>query len=633
MSTVRSWLISQGLISPHDLPSPSGEFRLECPECQHHAQKLYVNALGKGASCKHCGYEVSWRKFQRRYEPPTPQEIALESFVSNCQKALGPYRGYLRDRGFEDTTIDQLRFGYADISSLPVPDGVDHEIGLAVDGQWYFAERLIIPYLVDGLTVKVRARANPDDPYQKIKYLDRPGAEALPYHPAPIDPSKPVIITEGEFDAAILFQNGYQSIGIPGANNFKKSWVREYPDLYLAFDSDETGRKAAAKVFSTIEEIRNIELPDKMDGKMDVSDYLATFGVASFANLVERATLYVYGKAQRDDRLKTTVEDWSEWAFTNGELLGPRIKWAPRLERALSGWSRGVFLLGALPNSGKSCLLVQSAYECAKDNPDDTISVYLSLDDDIEDAITRLVSNVTLIDFEKIRSPRYYLDNPTDSTKRDPQAFAEWSEALDYLKGFDNLIIRDAKFGRSLGYLQNYFRSLRNRYPDKHIVLFIDSLAKIIPGDGDDVKADSSNKGAWKAFLATELKYQSTLHNLCIVTPCDFRKINDNRRPTNDDLKDAAELAYEANCILLGFNEVNVNGDQRESILTWEYEGTQYPLFEINVSKNKKTKFRGTIRLKFYPQTCSFKEQTIDEDGIIDELIRMKAEENKKVRV
>lgn len=582
---------------------------------------MYVSALGKGYSCKHCGAEGSWRKFQRYFEPPTPQEQALENFVSVCHRNLGVYREYLHERGFTDETIDALRIGYADPTALGTPGDVDHEIGLTFANGWYFQNRLTIPYLVDGLPVKVRARARPDDPYEKIKYLDLPGAEAMPYRPAPIDPTKPVIINEGELGAALLWQNGFQSIGIPGANNFKKAWVKDYPELYLAFDGDDTGRKAAGKIFTQVEEIRNIELPDEMDA----DSYITTFGLASFHTLLDRATLYVYGKPQRDDRLKFTVDDWSEWAFSNGELLGPKIGWAPRLEKALSGWSRGVYLLGALPNSGKSCWLVQAAYECAKDNRDNTVAVYLSLDDDVEDAVTRLVSNVMNVDFEKVRAPKQAFDHPYDTHRRNPDMLKEWYETLEYLKGLDNLIIRDAKFGRSISYLQNYFRSLRNRYPDRHIVLFIDSLAKIVPDD--ESRGDTQNKSSWKSYLATELKYQSTLHDLCIVTPADFRKINDNRRPTNDDLKDAAELAYEANVVLLGFNEVNIKG--KDSVLTWEHEGEQYPLFEVNISKNKKTKYRGTIRYQFYPATCSFKEQTAEQDAIIDELIKMKDEEKK----
>lgn len=211
----------------------------------------------------------------------------------------------------------------------------------------------------------------------------------------------------------------------------------------------------------------------------------------------------------------------------------------------------------------------------------------------------------TNISFEEIRTPKISFDHPTDKGKRNPEKLKYVQEKLEELQRLDNLIVRDSRYGRSLQYVRTYVAMLRKRHPLKRLVLFVDSLAKLTAeNEPEDIPIVN-----WKAHLANELKYLSNIYNLCIVTPADFRKINDARRPTNDDLKDAAELAYEANCVLLGFNEVNIKGVEN-STLKWTdtKTGIEWPVLEMNLSKNKKSMYRGEIRFKFYPPTSNFEE-------------------------
>lgn len=627
---IRSFLINQGLIGPSEMPSASGEYRAVCPECENPKSKFFINALGKGVSCKHCGFGSSWRAFQRRYEPPTPQEVALESFVKQTETSLWNDHPelveYLRERGFTDDTIKSARLGYCDPASVTAVAEGDYIATKLFDNErqeWRLHDRITIPYIRDGIVLKVRGRVTPKKE-SEIKYLDCAGAEIMPYIHANIDPSKPVIISEGEFDALRLVQEGFQAIGTPGANSFRPEWVTHYGDIYIAFDGDKAGRSGAEKLKQVLPEVRVVDLPEGFD----CSDYLGVFGADTFRALVDGATLYINARPQREDRLAKTIEAWADWAYSNNELLGPRIGWAPRLQQAISGWSKGLFLIGSLPNSGKSCMMVKSAYECAVENTD-AVVVYLSLDDDLEDAVTRLVALRTGISFEQVRSPRWYFDHPTDSSKRNPQMIQELNEALHGLGRIENLVVRDAKYGRSLSYLRSYFSSLRNRFLDRPIVVFIDSLAKVT---SDEESIDTSNQNAWKSFLASELKYLSTVYGLCIVTPADLRKLNDGRRPTNDDLRDSSSLAYESNCILLAFNEMNANQQKRDSLLKWSdpETGEENPILELAISKNKRALFKGVIRYRFHLRTSNFEELTRDEDEELDAMLAEEEAEKKE---
>ena len=609
---VRNYLINQGLIAPHDMPNASGEYRIICPECKNDKQKCYVNGTGKGAFCMHCNLSLSWRGFCRLFDPPTMEEVVLETFVKEASEALwadSSVLNYLEGRRIAQDTLRRARIGlYKDLPLNFEGDFATKFIELGID---CLEDRLIIPYFRDGFISTVRGRSLSDEHHPK--YMSLKHSENQYYSPWQIESEK-VIACEGELDCLILLQSGYNAVGIPGAQNLKL--IDQVKDLkkkiYICLDGDEAGRKATDKIIKHLPEVYNVDLPDEVDA----NEYINAFGEDSFGKLISNAKLYIEGKEQTSDDLASSLEAWTDWAWTNSELLGPKIKWAPRLESAISGWSNGLFLCGALPASGKTAFQIWSAYHAANDNKEDTMVHFLSLDDESSDTFTRLVALHSNISFELVRSPRWSFDNPNGNKR--PELLKQYMNSIEYLKGMKNLIIRDSRYGRSLNYVRNYIKTARQHNPEKYLIFFIDSLAKLT-ADGEAEEARITN---WKAYLATELKYLSTMYDCCIVTPADFRKINDFRRPTNDDLKDASELAYEANCVLLGFNELNIKNDEERTILKWhDKNGGTWPILEMNLSKNKKTLFRGNIRFKFFPATSSFKELTMDEEKGFNQLI------------
>ena len=434
------------------MPSASGQFRIVCPECHNEKRKCFVDGTGKGLHCKHCAWSSSWKAFLRRYEPPTPEEVALESFVTKAQKTLletPAILKYLLDRGLSHETIQKARLGY--FNSLDaVPTEADFSVGLAYPPHnWVLGEHIIIPYIRDGYVITVRGRNMTGN--EAKKYMSLAHSNPGLYHTGPENFENPVYVGEGEFDALMLRQYGYQSVGSPGASYPMRDELLQYGRIYACFDGDAAGLQAVTKFKKELPEFYHVSLPDGMD----VTDYINNFEADSFQSLVNNAVLYVDGKPQREDRLTKNVDDWSDWAWSNGELLGPRIGWAPRLEKSLSGWSTGLIVLGALPNSGKSCFFVKSAYECALANQEDTVAVYLSLDDDQEDALTRVVSLHTGLSFEEVRVPRWSFDHPTDPKRRDREKLEYFYKKLEELKRLDNLIIREPQvprcFNRELG--------------------------------------------------------------------------------------------------------------------------------------------------------------------------------------
>lgn len=965
--TVRSFLIDQGLIQPHDIESGQGQFRITCPHCKNDKRKCYVDARSeKGVFCFHCKFKRTWRGFQRLYEPPTPEEVALETFLKTTEARLQSdprLMQYFADRGLTEDTVKALRFGYCDTQQLPEPTDADVRIGLAVIGKnqrpyWFLGGRITIPYIRDGYVHTFRGRTHPDDTQtpQEFKYVTLPGDKAYPYYPSEIDHEQPVIAQEGEFDAAILRQNGIQAIGFAGANSFEPRWFDGINHLYVCMDGDKAGREGTENFVKRVSEVRRVDLPDTYD----TSEYINNFGIDSYRALLERSVFYLYGRPQKEDRFAALVDEFHDWSWANGSLLGPSMgAWAPRLEEMLCGWQPGLILIGAeahcfsvgtkvmmhdgssknvedvtvgdklmgpdsqprtvtstcagvkplhkvrsldgsmnytvtgnhilalreyshghkdyfmtvdsfyeqtdwkksrammyrapgvdfpeqavnippyilglwlgdgtscrgdittadyeiecsirtfaaacgyevrkekmqrgqastyaitggftadlktynllnnkhipteylrnservrksllagiidsdgyfanecsyeivqknkrlaedivwlarslgihatlrevkkvctnakngrtegtyysihisgdlssfpiqlerkeykpkeahrynplnrsitvepagvgafagfevdgdhlflgedftvLHNSGKSCFMVKALYELCLANSQDTIGVYLSLDDTMEETMKRLVSLHTRIDFNDISKPRHTI-------AKDPQLLEEYQDAIKDLKGLPNIVLRDATYGRSLRYLSNYFESLRTKYPDKRLVVFVDSLAKITGDSEGSTEGGTDGKTNWKAHVASELKYLTTKYKICLITPTDLRKLNGVRRPTKDDLKDAAELYYEAQVVLFMYNDLKRLRDQ--AVLFWHpHDDTTKPkesILEVIPDKNKFTgRTDRVIRYRMLGSISEFWELDEAEDKAWDDVVLEQLSKDKK---
>jgi DNA primase len=190
-----------------------------------------------------------------------------EADVSN----QSPY-DYLQDRGINPDTVQKFRLGYV----------VDPEFG-----HERYRGRLAIPALLgSGQPYGLRFRAlTPED---TPKYLGLPGLPTRLFNVRAIEQAESFIcITEGELDTIILDQCGLYSVGVCGAEN----WKRHHPKLFAGFqrvlifgDGDEAGQRFAEKV--------NISLTGgarvMMKSNQDVNDVYREGGRDAIMELVNR---------------------------------------------------------------------------------------------------------------------------------------------------------------------------------------------------------------------------------------------------------------------------------------------------------------------------------------------------------
>lgn len=136
------------------------------------------------------------------------------------------------------------------------------------------------------------------------KYTGDAGGKVTLYGADKVDWSKPVLITEGEFDALVAWSNNIQAVSSTGgARTFKEEWGEHFTNTtcYVCFDNDDTGAEGMVKVLGIIPHARIVLLPE-MPGVKDISDYVARGG--DLHQLLQTARPYTSLADVKEDMLR-----------------------------------------------------------------------------------------------------------------------------------------------------------------------------------------------------------------------------------------------------------------------------------------------------------------------------------------
>ena len=145
---------------------------------------------------------------------------------------------------------------------------------------WHYF-RLLFPFYWKGAVVDVQGR-NIAATDKRLRFENTRGKNPIPYNADDLVEArrtgKPVFVCEGATDTLTLAQSGRLVVGIVGASGFKADWLPSFEGLtvYLAFDADEAGRKAATDVTrlfvdAGLSKPKVIKLPE---GAKDINQYL-----------------------------------------------------------------------------------------------------------------------------------------------------------------------------------------------------------------------------------------------------------------------------------------------------------------------------------------------------------------------
>ncbi len=277
-----------------------------------------------------------------------------EEYVSRCHEEL--YSSKNKDaltylmvtRAFKPETIKAYRFGY-DVDKLAIVIPRYSDTGKKLNG------------------VKFR-HLHPACP---SKYTYAKGSRASLYNSHSMkDPVVPeIVITEGEFDCASVFQYASRVpvVATPGMNTFKDSWIKSFEPfrkIYIAFDNEDSANERAVALAEKLKSYRcyRVVLPE---GIKDINELVVKTG---------EATARVWNQLLEDARclgvplIKETDEYKNE--AVNSYLEGEEMTVStghPALDKCFGGFQPGrVYLIKGNTKIGKTTFVLDMLMNAAQ---------------------------------------------------------------------------------------------------------------------------------------------------------------------------------------------------------------------------------------------------------------------------
>lgn len=157
----------------------------------------------------------------------------------NGDKMIGDIYDYAVERGLDNSTIQSLKLGAINYSR--------------------FQNRLVFPIMFNGKLVSYEGRRIDvgDDKYYRVR--STPSSNIL-YNYDNAKKEKNVILVEGVFDAAMLYQRGYNVVACFGSNISTNQIIllSIFDKVFLALDGDVAGNKGVDDAKKLIREESNL---------------------------------------------------------------------------------------------------------------------------------------------------------------------------------------------------------------------------------------------------------------------------------------------------------------------------------------------------------------------------------------
>lgn len=334
---------------------------------------------------------------------------------------------------------------------------------------------------------------------------------------------------------------------------------------------------------------------------------------------------------------RNNYDEFDKKARTKGN--GYKIPSYPFVEAKLEGLEAGLYLFSGESNSGKSAAMMNMIKDICSYEENNLFGIYYSLDDTKHEIIPRIIAMEQSIPIGVASKPRRYEEMLEDAETCDDNytIYQEYLEkrqiGLDKLKSeADKFLIEDANKIKTSTDIVNHIRMVKTflksfyskqgdheKAEKMNVIIAIDAL--------NDIKLDPKVYGRIKKDEASEevakfVKDLSTQFDIVVFASSHLRKLNGNRRPTLDDLREANTLVYEASVVWLVYNDVSKN--KQGAKIYWNDNQQPGPILEMDWAKNKKSSFKGRTFNKFSPnlsqiKECSLKEMEAFENKIMQE--------------
>ena len=383
---------------------------------------------------------------------------------------------------------------------------------------------------------------------------------------------KSLWICEGEKDTETMWIAGEMAIGRPSASSYKVLdgiSLIDIPKVYIAFDNDESGKKATAKALSRFPFALAVHWPKEMPEHFDVTNL--RYKDPNFVQILKLWAVDTDPYPPETKRLKEKFD--RDMSRDPDKLLGYELKKFSNLAKNIDGIQPGFYVVGAETNAGKTAFLCNMTLDLLDSNEGLT-GIYFSLNDSWDVISNRFLSIRTGISLNLVQRPQ--------KKHRHEEMLKDGYNYLTELMTENRLFIRDSSDIENIMDLEIEIRRKMNR----KLFVVIDSLYNLEMNlDGGDQRRENIER-------ANRLKALSNTYGIPLMCTGELRKSKDrrdgNKPPIIDDLMETGKFAYNANLVLLLYPE------------SWDaYDQEDEPILIMKYAKNKLSHFRGGTSLKF----------------------------------
>lgn len=259
----------------------------------------------------------------------------------------------------------------------------------------------------------------------------------------------------------------------------------------------------------------------------------------------------------------------------------------------------GFIIIGGDSNLGKTAFLTQIAIGIVENNQDVYV-MDLSLDDAMPDKLARVAACSGKLIINAVKTPLNYMKYPQMLIRR-KNAILKLRSYVGKYRAYDSTFST---------FVEDIEKEIEEKLImfdangiDKKLVVCIDNFHDLNiasqPGLQDKAKYD---------YLAQWCSDIAIKHKITVICSAELKKINGNRRPQLDDLRESVKIKYEAKAILLVYNEVHYKGDSSDVFYMKTGTPFKQPVFEVHFAKNKFGTYKGRAFYEFYPEMAYMQE-------------------------
>ena len=301
--------------------------------------------------------------------------------------------------------------------------------------------------------------------------------------------------------------------------------------------------------------------------------------------------------------LSDSIDEFEDRAWNKKE--GYKTPKFPSLTTGLEGWDSGLYIFAGLANHGKTAAMINLLEDMVTCEENKLFGVYYSLDDNKNKVIPRIVAMRESLPISLISKPGRYqkmVDEHHPDAVHIAQQLDKRKEGINKLKTESNKMVifdsqdikTDKDLRQSIHQIYNYVKSIDEEYS---IVVAVDGLKDINFSElhlSENEKVDTASKFLKDISVELDIIVMSTMH---------LRKLNGNRRPTTEDLKDSNRLEYESDVIFLVYNDVSRNKEAAKIYFRGaSEEAPKQPVLELDWAKNKISSYKGRTFCYFSPE-------------------------------